>query len=424
MMVFGSTKLDKITNNLETFYFSSDLGQIQCRKVPFDGIMITMPEGTGIKFTINDAELTLMGNASLKATRNGSMEVSMYSGSGYIVSNGQGQVIGAGEVSSVPMGGPNGTSSVGPPSIPRPLSPEDLAIACTMTGQFCSQQQITQVSADNALKTLQAGGTVIQPVSTLIPSRTSTLMASPTPLHTSTAVKTKTPTQVTLTRTSTPVTPTRTRTSTATRTRTPTATNSPTRTWTRTATPTYTSTPTATSTFTLTATLTSTPTFTTTYTPTDIDTATNSPTSTDTPTLTPTPTFTQTSTNTPFNSCSNISSSVLNNPGGLKNLTLDITNSSGSTVEITSIIIEWDIATTDRLLTVELSGQQISNPNEVTSPVDIPAGNPFTGPAADRQIIDGTTSTLNLIFDNNLALGSGYSVEVGFDSVCQIQVSR
>jgi hypothetical protein len=82
MIVFGNTTLDKESGNLETFFFSSELGQIVCEKVPKDGIMINVPDGSGIKFTVNGAELTLTGDASITAVQNGNMEVNLYDGSG------------------------------------------------------------------------------------------------------------------------------------------------------------------------------------------------------------------------------------------------------------------------------------------------------------------------------------------------------
>ena len=156
LVVFGNTTLDNPSNNLQTFYFSSTLGQIQCDEVPFDGLMITMPDGAGVSFVINGAEMMLMGNASISATQNGSMEVSMYSGSAYISANGESQFVTAGQSTSMDLGGPNGTSATSPPSAPEPLSPEELALACTMTGQFCSQQEITPVSEGDAVATLLA----------------------------------------------------------------------------------------------------------------------------------------------------------------------------------------------------------------------------------------------------------------------------
>jgi len=69
LMLFGNTTLDNQSNNLEAFYFSSQLGQVVCDKVPFDGLKIDVPEGSGVQFKINGTELTLMGNASLKANK-------------------------------------------------------------------------------------------------------------------------------------------------------------------------------------------------------------------------------------------------------------------------------------------------------------------------------------------------------------------
>jgi hypothetical protein len=156
MIVFGNTTLENTSNNLQTFFFSSTLGQIVCDQVPFDGLMITMPDGTGVSFVINGAELTLMGNASITATQNGSMEVSLYSGSATITSSGQTQIVTAGQSTSMNLGGDNGTTAISPPSVPQPLSPEELTLACTLTGNFCSQQEITPISPLDAVATLIA----------------------------------------------------------------------------------------------------------------------------------------------------------------------------------------------------------------------------------------------------------------------------
>jgi hypothetical protein len=181
MVVFGNTTLDNPSNNLQTFYFSSTLGQIDCDQVPFDGLMITMPNGAGVSFVINGAEMTLMGDASIKATQNGSMDVSMYSGSAYISANGESQFVTAGQSTSMDLGGTNGTSAVSPPSAPEPLSPAELALACTMTGHFCSQQEITPVSPQDALNSLLTLLGVATPggvTATSLPNSTSTVMPS------------------------------------------------------------------------------------------------------------------------------------------------------------------------------------------------------------------------------------------------------
>ena len=157
LMVFGNTKLDKISNGLDSFYFSSELGQIVCDKVPFDGILINMPNGVGWTFNVNGTELTLIGNASLKANTNGNMEVSLYNGAGQIISSGQRQYFGAGQKVSVNLGGPNGNQAISPPSKPVPLTSEELKVACTMTGNYCKADAISTVDAAQAQTIVQTG---------------------------------------------------------------------------------------------------------------------------------------------------------------------------------------------------------------------------------------------------------------------------
>jgi len=138
MVVFGNTTLgNNNQTDVQSFYFFSELGRIYCDKVPFDGLMVTMPDGTGISLMINGSELTLMGNASLRAVQNGNMDVSLYSGTASITANGQTQNFTAGQTVQVPLGGANGTDPVGVPSEPTTLSPQDLNIACSLAGLFC-----------------------------------------------------------------------------------------------------------------------------------------------------------------------------------------------------------------------------------------------------------------------------------------------
>jgi hypothetical protein len=451
MLVFGNTTLDNQSRNLETFYFSSVLGQIECDKVPFDGLMITMPDGAGVQFTINGAELTLMGNASLKAIKNGSMEVSLFSGSANVTANGQSQLVVAGQKTSMDLGGPDGTSAVSPPSAPEPLSPEELAVACTMTGQFCSQQEITPVSPTDAQATMQAqlgitpsSAATPTPLPTSTSSLTPSLTLTSTRTNTTTSTLTRTPTS---TRTATPAatqtstqtrTTTRTRTPTGTFTRTPTRTNTTTytsvaatatftRTNTSAATSTRTSTPNPTSTHTQTRTATSTQTSTVTDTPTvtPTSTITNTPTitststQTDTPTITLTSTRTSTPTNTPLPACSNITATNLQNPGNY--ISLDITNSSGATARVTSMSIVWNPVLGTKLVSITLAGTTIANPNDTVSPSDFPAPNPFTGQATDRDIANGAAPTLTANFQTNPTT-SGFSIVIGFDNSCQVQL--
>ncbi len=108
MVVFGNTTLEGASGNLESFYFTSTLGQIECDQVPFDGVVLSMPDGAGVTFTANGTEIILMGDASLKATKNGSMDISILKGAASVAANGESQTIAAGQKTSLQLGGPGG----------------------------------------------------------------------------------------------------------------------------------------------------------------------------------------------------------------------------------------------------------------------------------------------------------------------------
>jgi hypothetical protein len=418
MVVFGNATLDNKSGdsgNLESFYFSSELGQIACDKVPFDGLMITAPDGGGIRFSINNAELTLMGTASVKALRNGEMEVNVYKGSARIVSNGQEQYVGAGHKSSVQLGGDDGTNAVSAPSEPEPLAQDELDIACTMTGQYCSQDEIVPVSPEEAQAQIQNQVTAtpsltLSPTLTPIPSATlmptNTLLVLPTGTSSPGPTFTRTPTRTPgPTRTQGP-TQTFTLTSifTPTRTNTPTATRTPTRTNTPTFTPTRTNTPTATST--PTSTFTSTSTFT----------PTSTPTSTPSPTFTFTPTPTSIAPSEPL--CPTVSLGAITNPN-TNELGVDITNNSGGDISAERFFAYWvKLPASQKIDRLLLNGILIWNTSDNDSPSDIPIEGNWIG-GADRIIPNGAVENLLIRFQDDLQ-ATGYEIHIVFDIGCQV----
>jgi hypothetical protein len=216
VLVFGNTTLDKDQPGLHTFYFFSDTGQIICDEVPFDGLFIVMPDGTGAVFNINGSELVLSGTSSITATRGGEMTISLYSGSAQVTANGQTQIFGPGQQVSIPLGGANGTEAVGPPSQPVPLSDEELALACTMSGENCEKEPIPTLSMTELAGTIEyelGTATVVEtpPTATSTAQATATPFSSPTSFPTATLAPPRTPTQLpTWTNTPKPPTPTNT----------------------------------------------------------------------------------------------------------------------------------------------------------------------------------------------------------------------
>jgi hypothetical protein len=401
LVVFGNTQITN-ANNLETFYFSSELGRVVCDQVPFDGLMITMPEGTGMHFNVNGSEITLMGNASLKAARNGNMEVDLYSGAGSIESDGENQIFTAGEKVTVPLGGESGTDSIGPPSDPQPLSPNELTAACTMTGSFCDPAEIIPIDAGAAQLTL---------VSINLPTHTPEPSITASPSIPQTTIQTSTST-ITITGTTSPA---------AMSTLGPIVTQTPpsgTITRTRTVTPTYTNTPLHTPTITFTASLTHTPTAS----------GTNTPTSSSTPMTT--------LTETPAGPVACVPSQIFfHSPISFNSdkLEVDIKNSFGSNITISKLHFDWQDAGPTQLDYVRLDETHIWGSNgdghDNSPPSDFASsGSEFDWHSSnsDRRIDSGNTDTLLFAFSPSGDLPDGlYALRVTFggSANCYIDIS-
>ncbi len=185
MVVFGNTTIgNNDITDVQSFFFSSELGQIVCNKIPFDGIMITMRDGTGVRLMINSSELILMGNASLQAVKNETMDVTLYSGTASITANNQTQYFVAGQKVQVPLGGANGTDAIGVPSVPTTFSNQEAVLACSLLSTFCSSAtSIPTVNAQNAQATFNSVVNTT-PYSTVLPTNIAGLGATFVPAAT------------------------------------------------------------------------------------------------------------------------------------------------------------------------------------------------------------------------------------------------
>lgn len=368
MVVFGNATLDNrsgISDSLESFYFSSELGQIVCEKIPFDGLMITSPDGSGIHFSVNGAELTLMGNASIEAVKNGEMKVSVYKGSARIVANGQEQYFGAGQSSSVQLGGENGVESISAPSEPQAITGEELTMSCTLTGDYCTPGEIDPVTEAQAQGEIQNAIT-----STPIPASTPTVTrtASPTepPTYTAVVLPRATPSKTAT------LPPTVTRT--PTRTPIPVSTNTPTRT----------NTPTATLTFTATNTL--------------------------------IPSATSVAPSEPLCGAA-VSLSPLTNPNN-NQIAMNVTNNNGSTVTITRFFAYWiKTPVSQKIDRLFLNGPEVWNKSDPDSPSDFPVEGDWLG-GADLTILDGAVGSFVVQFSNDLLQPT--EIHIVFDIGCQV----
>lgn len=160
-LVFGDTVLESNSQNMSTFYFTTGLTGISCERVDYDGLFVSMPDGSGITFQSNGVDILLQGDAILQAKPAGEMNVAMLSGSSELSSNGQTVSVTAGSYSTIPM--TENLQPGGPISEPKPLSEEILTISCQLLGIGCPGNPIPTV-------TLTATPTV---TATTIPTNTS-----------------------------------------------------------------------------------------------------------------------------------------------------------------------------------------------------------------------------------------------------------
>jgi hypothetical protein len=332
-----------------------------------------MPDGAGVRFNVNGAELTLLGNASLRAIKNDKMVVSLYSGSGRIVSAGQEQYFGAGHEVAVELGGANGSEAISTPSFPQMLSPEELDLSCTMTNQTCSQLDVTPVSPKVAEGNVLAGlgiaptptgsATVTRAhISLFTPSKTIRLVRTPTPYRTPTR-----PAQPTL-----PSLPAQTLPPTSAATNPPEVTATPVPPSTPTPRPTRTTAP---------------------------------PTSTSTP--------------QPVPVC-NVSIGSLN-PNGA-DLSVDVTNNNGSgSLTINHLEVWWvNNPASQFLQKVSFGGGEIWSGNDSVPTTRFPEEFGWTGSPASRQLDAGSTKTLLIRFheDQDLSVAGHPRVHITFFSGC------
>jgi hypothetical protein len=68
-MVFGDTSVDNVSGDMSAFYFATGFAGVRCSQVPFDGLLIEMPDGSGISFQANGVDFMLQGDAILQANR-------------------------------------------------------------------------------------------------------------------------------------------------------------------------------------------------------------------------------------------------------------------------------------------------------------------------------------------------------------------
>jgi hypothetical protein len=197
-LVFGDTSIENTSGDMSAFYFATGFSGVTCSQVPFDGMLIEMPDGAGISFQANGVDFLLQGDAILQAKRGEELTVSMIEGTGIVRADDQIREFGPGTSVSVPMS--EDLNPTGPPSEPEALLDEEALLGCHFLGVGCPPEvevairppTSTPGGVDPGLPTNTsvpvASG---EPTNTPVPLSTNT--SAPNPTDTSSSAPTDTP---------------------------------------------------------------------------------------------------------------------------------------------------------------------------------------------------------------------------------------
>jgi hypothetical protein len=117
-LVFGNTSIENTSGDMQSFYFSTGLGNLTCKAAPRDGIIVRSPQHTEVTFTANGVKITIASTIVLRAERHKSMSVQLVEGSARLTTSAGSQTLKPGQVATVPLGGTNGLTATDAPSIP------------------------------------------------------------------------------------------------------------------------------------------------------------------------------------------------------------------------------------------------------------------------------------------------------------------
>ena len=102
---------------------------------------------------------------------------------------------------------------------------------------------------------------------------------------------------------------------------------------------------------------------------------------------------------------------------------MTITNSTGSTITMDSLRVDWVEFLGQEVKQVKLDGNDISNADDVNTPSLFPIENAWSGSASNRDIGPGTVVVLRIKFQEDIVV-AGNTLEPTFDIGCSISSSN
>lgn len=128
-LMFGDVELENRsegdTNNVQSFYFASGIGDSACNSAPESGLLIQTPEGVGeINLVINEVNIDLGSTAYIQAERDADMIVNVVEGQAQVTSQDVTQTVSAGYRTTIALD-ENGVAE-SPPAEPEPYQVQAL----------------------------------------------------------------------------------------------------------------------------------------------------------------------------------------------------------------------------------------------------------------------------------------------------------
>jgi hypothetical protein len=124
-VLFGNAQIAPNVNvaegELQSFYFSSGIGDSPCAEAPDSGILVQTPEGvTSVQFLINNVDITLGSTAYLQAEDGQTMTISVLEGEAAVTSFSERTTVPAGLQTVIELDDEG--QAAGPPSDPKPYN--------------------------------------------------------------------------------------------------------------------------------------------------------------------------------------------------------------------------------------------------------------------------------------------------------------
>jgi hypothetical protein len=159
-LVFGNTSVENVSGDMQSFYFTTGIGNLSCKTVPKDAIVVRSPQHTEITFTANGVQITIASTIVLRAERNKSMSVELVEGSAKLTAAGKSQTLKPGQVSTVTLGGVNGLTATDAPSTPSAAASDAaLGPVFVTAGKVGDPDAAVNISVEGCITNVQ-GNTV------------------------------------------------------------------------------------------------------------------------------------------------------------------------------------------------------------------------------------------------------------------------